>query len=200
MSELAVRYSARARQAEIVLATTASRLAPLVLVVAFIVMVALSLTATPRRTGDAHQYIAMALQLSRLRPPTLSPPESSDYRAWLESQPPDSGFPDGSLAIRQPALIRGDSQEFSHFWFYPLLVSPTIAIASAVGAHPLAAFTITNASLLGGALWTTFRAFGPLATLLVIASPLVWFIPRAQVEIFTVALLCLAMAAASRGR
>ncbi|MBW3631973.1 MAG: hypothetical protein KY456_02985 [Chloroflexi bacterium] len=182
------------------LVTITDRLALITVIITFIIAVALALAATPRRTGDAHQYIAMALQLSRLHPPSLSPAESSDYRAWLQSQPPEYGFPDGSRAVRQPALIRDDRQEFSHFWLYPLIVAPVTAVASAAGAHPLAAFSIINASLLGVALWTTVWTFGPIAALFVIASPIVWFIARAQVEIFTVALLCLAMAAASRGR
>ena len=54
--------------------------------------------------------------------------------------------------------------------------------------------------LLGAALWATARTFGSVPALLVIGSPLVWFLARAQVEIFTVSLLCLAMAAAARGR
>jgi hypothetical protein len=97
-------------------------------------------------------------------------------------------------------LVRGGRQEFSHFWFYPLLAVPATAVASAVGAHPLAGITVTNAALLGVALLTSGRTFGSIPTLLVLASPVVWFIGRAQVEIFTVAFLCLAMAAAARGR
>jgi hypothetical protein len=178
----------------------AGPLAPIMVAVTFVITVTLALAATPRRTGDAHQYIGMALQLSRLRPPSLSLAESSDYRTWLESQPPAYGFPDGSHAVHQPGLIRNGRQEFSHFWLYPLIVAPVTAVASAADAHPLAAFTITNASLLGVALWATLKAFGSITALSVIASPIVWFVGRAQVEIFTVALLCLAMAAASGGR
>ncbi len=201
MSAIVARSRVWARQAPYAtLVVNTNRLAPITVVVTFVIAVALALAATPRRTGDAHQYIAMALQLSHLRPPSLSPAESSDFEAWLESQPPEYGFPDGARAVRQPALIRDGRQEFSHFWLYPLLVAPATAITSAANVHPLAAFSITNALLLGVALWTTVRTFGSIAALLVIASPVVWFIARAQVEIFTVALLCLAMAAASRGR
>ncbi len=200
MSELVARFGLRARPSfQASLVSTIGRLGSIAVVVAFILASILALAATPRRTGDSHQYIAMALQLSRLRPPSLSLEDSSDFLAWLDAQPPASGFPDGSRAIRQPALIRGDRQEFSHFWFYPLLVAPATALGSAIGAHPLAAFTFTNASLLGIALWATLRTYGSLASLLIIASPIVWFIGRAQVEVFTVALLCLAMAGASRG-
>src|SRR5918994_4637539 len=142
----------------------------------------------------------MVLHLPHLPPPSLSPDEESAYRAWLQTQSQESGFPDGARAIRQPALVRDGRQEFSHFWIYPLLATPATGIATIVGAHPLVAFTITNALLLGAALWATARTFGSVPALLVIASPLVWFLARAQVEIFTVALLCLAMAAAVRGR
>ena len=177
-----------------------TRLAPIALCLAFVLTLTLSLSAIPHRTGDAHQYIAMALQLSQLGPPSLSPEEESAYSGWLQAQSSESGFPDGARAIRQPALIRGGRQEFSHFWLYPLLAAPTTGFATAVGAHPVAAFTITNTLLFGAALWVTARTFGSVPTLLIIGSPLVWFLARAQVEIFTVSLLSLAMAAATRGR
>lgn len=166
----------------------------------FAIIVALSLLAQPRRTGDAHQYLAMASQLAELRPPSFSPVEEADFRGWLEAQAADSGFPDGARAIRQPGLVRDGRQEFSHFWLFPLLVSPATRLVDLLGLHPIVAFTITNAMLLGTALLACSRVFGPLATLLLLASPLVWFVGKAQVEVFTVALLTLAMAAAARGR
>ena len=48
---------------------------------AFVLTVALSLSAIHRRTGDAHQYVAMALQLSQLHPPSLSP-DNDDRQLW----------------------------------------------------------------------------------------------------------------------
>jgi hypothetical protein len=179
---------------------TAARLASIALCFAFVLTIGLSLAATPRRTGDAHQYIAMALQLSQLRLPSLSPQEEARYRDWLAAHPVASGFPDGADAVRQPSLFRDNRQEFSHFWGYPLLVAPLMAAASVTGAHPLAAFAITNAALLAAALWAVVHVFGPIPALLLLASPLIWFVGRAQVEVFTVSLLCLALAAAARGR
>ncbi|MCC7022174.1 MAG: hypothetical protein IT338_05070 [Thermomicrobiales bacterium] len=166
----------------------------------FALVVALSLLAPPRRTGDAHQYLAMAGQLAHLRPPSLSPAEEAEFGAWLEAQAIDSGFPDGARAIRQPALVHEGRQEFSHFWVFPLIVAPATGLSTLLGLHSILAFTITNALLLAAALHACARAFGPLATLLLLASPLVWFVGRAQVEVFTVALLALAMAAAARGQ
>src|SRR5215217_7795162 len=63
VSEFVVRFCAGAHQSpRISLVTIAGRLAPIAVIDAFVVTVALSMAATPRRTGDAHQYIAMTLQ------------------------------------------------------------------------------------------------------------------------------------------
>jgi hypothetical protein len=163
-------------------------------------IIVLSFTAQPRRTGDAHQYLAMALLLSEVRPPSLDPVDAASITTWFASQPAVSGFPDGARAIRQPSLIRYGRQEFSHVWMYPLLAAPLISLAAAVGAHPIVAFTAMNAFLLGAAVWAVSRVFGTLAAFAILASPLVWFVARAQVEVFTVSLLCLAMVAAASSR
>jgi hypothetical protein len=173
---------------------------PFSVVAALAVVVALSLTAIPRRTGDAQQYLAMAMQLSHARPPSLDAGTAAQYLAWLEAQPAASGFPDGARAVRQPALIRDGRQEFSHFWLYPLLTVPAMVVTDTLGAHPLVAFILTNAVLLVMALSFVARVFGLPSALLLLASPLVWFVARAQVEVFTLSLLCLAMAAAATGR
>lgn len=178
----------------------ASRMMTLVLGTALVLVTLLSLAAPPRRTGDAHQYLVMALQLSQLRPPSLSAAEESHYQAWFISEPASSGFPDGARAIRQPALVREGRQEFSHFWLYPLIATPAVLLTNALAVHPLSAFVITNALLFGASLWAAARAFNPLAAWVILASPLIWFVGRAQVEIFTVSLLALSMAATMRRR
>lgn len=188
------------RRAHASVAIDATNAGVALLSIAFVLTLAISLTASPRRTGDAHQYIAMALQFAEWRPPSLSRGDEATFRNWLESQPVESGFPDGSRAVRQPGLIRDDRQEFSHFWVYPLLATPALVLSSALGAHPLVAFTITNALLFGVALVAATRVFGALAALFVLASPVIWFLPRAQVELFTLSLLLLAIAAAASGK
>lgn len=179
---------------------TMRQVASICLMAAVILVLSLSLLMAPRRTGDAHQYLVMAMQLAQLRPPSLAPSEEEAYRDWFTAQPGAYGFPDGARALRQPALIAKERQEFSHFWFYPLLATPTLKITEVLGGHPLAAFAVTNALLLAAALWVAARAFNPLAALLVLASPLPWFVGRAQVEVFTLSMLTLVMAAAARRR
>jgi hypothetical protein len=75
-----------------------------------------------------------------------------------------------------------------------------MVMTETAGAHPIIAFTLANAAILGAALWASARVFGPVIALLILATPVIWFVARAQVEVFTVALLSLAMAAAATGR
>lgn len=166
---------------------------------ALVVVVLLGARAPAQRTGDAHQYHAMAGALADLRPPALTSGETAAYKAWLGSQPVASGFPSGVPAVDQPALVRGERQEFSHFWVYPLLAAPFVAAGDALGLHRADAFLAANALMLGSAVWAIGRWSRPVVALLLLGSPLVWFVDKAQVEVFTVASLALAMVAAGRG-
>ncbi len=168
--------------------------------IAFALVLGLSVFSAPRRTGDAHQYIAMGLQLSRLQSPSLSPAEETAYRSWLEAQSAESGFPNSAPAVRQPALVAGGRQEFSHFWFFPLLAAPLLVLTDQFGLHPLTAFTLLNGILLTAALAAIVQVFSALPALAILASPLAWFVARAQVEVFSFTFLTLAIAAAARGR
>ena len=76
--------------------------------------------------------------------------------------------------MRQPALIRDDRQELSHFWVYPLLTAPVMVMSDALGAHPLLAFVLTNAALLTAAVLVVTRVFGVSSALMLLASPLGW--------------------------
>lgn len=167
---------------------------------AFGLMLVAAALAPLLRTGDAHQYYAMAIALSEQRPPALTGDEVEAYKAWLQSQPAASGFASSVRAVDQPPLIVDGRQEFSHFWLYPLLAVPAIALTTQVDLHPGYAFVAVNAILLGLALWQVQRAYSAVVSLLLLASPLIWFVNKAQVEVFTFSLLCIAMAQARRGR
>lgn len=166
---------------------------------ALLVVVVLGVRAPAQRTGDAHQYHAMAWALADLRPPALTSGEAAAYKAWLGSQPLASGFPGGVPAVDQPALVSGGRQEFSHFWVYPLLAAPFVALVDGQGPHRADAFLILNALLLAVAVWAIGRWSRLVVALLLLGSPLVWFVDKAQVEVFTFASLALAMVAAGRG-
>lgn len=167
---------------------------------AFGVLLLVAALAPIARTGDAHQYYAMATALADRRPPSLTAAEVERFKAWLFQQPVESAFAAAERAVDQPPLIVDGRQEFSHFWLYPLLAAPIIALMDALTLHPGYAFLMVNAGLLGLALWTVQRAFSPVVALLLLASPVIWFVNKAQVEVFTFSLLAIAMAQARQGR
>lgn len=171
----------------------ADRLASMALVVAFAVVAVASLAAPVRRTGDAQQYVAMATALGHGQPPSLSPSEVATFKQWMAAQPAASGYPDAQSAIDQGNLKAAGRQEFSHFWAYPLLAAPFVRLAEAASLPRGVGFTVANLLLLGAALAFVARTTRPAVALAMLASPLVWFVSKAQVEIFTVALLAIAI-------
>jgi hypothetical protein len=179
-------------------AVRVDRLARRAVWVAYGVILVLSLRAPLLRTGDAQQYVAMADALAHLRPPSLTPAEVASFKAWLASQPAMSYYPDAIHAIDQGNLRADGRQEFSHFWLYPLAAAPFVAGAEALGLHPGYGLFAANAFLLAGALLALGRAARPAVALLLLATPALWFVNKAQVEIFTFSLLTIAVCRAMR--
>ena len=169
------------------------RLSGVALIVAFAVVAVASLAAPVRRTGDAQQYVAMAAALSHGQPPALTPSEVTEFKQWMADQPAASGYPDAQAAIDQGNLKADGRQEFSHFWAYPLVAAPFVRLAEAMNLPLGVGFTITNLLVLGIALACVARATHPTVALFLLASPLVWFVNKAQVEVFTVALISVAV-------
>lgn len=139
-----------------------------------------------RRVGDAAEYVAMGVNLARRSPPSLSGAELSRVGIFF---PGDDGF-----ELTMPEYRGHDGrQDFPHFWFYPMLAAPFARIAMAVGAHPIYGFIAVNLLLLFcavTALWTQLPLAG---VLLLSASPILWWVDKAHTEVFTFALLTMAM-------
>ena len=175
------------------------RLSSVALAVAFAVVAVASLAAPVRRTGDAQQYVAMAAALGHGQPPSLTPAEVTAFKQWMAAQPAASGYPDAQAAIDQGNLKADGRQEFSHFWVYPLVAAPFVRLAEAMNLPLGVGFTITNLVLLGIAFAFIARVTHPSVALFLLASPLVWFVSKAQVETFTVALIGVAACLMLRG-
>jgi hypothetical protein len=134
--------------------------------------------STPRRVGDGAEYVAMALNLSRARPPALSIDEKRALGARLVATP---GFEDSPLD--QP-LVGGDGrQDFPHFWLYSLLVSPLLAVGDALGLHPNRAFTVFNVTLVLLLAWALIKDQQTLGAGLLVAGPLLWWVDKAHAEV-----------------
>ncbi|HXY39469.1 MAG TPA: hypothetical protein VEQ10_07360, partial [Vicinamibacteria bacterium] len=145
-----------------------------------------------RVVGDGHEYVAMAVNLATGRPPALSDGE----REQLESE---MGWSPGVLSALpgRAALVGADGrQDFYHFWLYPALTVPAVAVARAVGGRVLAAFAATNLALLVLATLAVQRRAGPAALAVLFASPLLWWVDKPHPEVFFVAVVAAALALA----
>ena len=148
----------------------------------------LALDSHPRIVGDGQEYVAMAWNLARGRPPGLSEPERASLERSLSLR-------EGELSEGREALVGPDGrQDFHHFWLYSLVVAPSLSAVGAAGGPPLVAFTLTNALLLVLAAVVVHLRLGPGATLVLFGGPLVWWLDKPHPEIFLVALLSVALA------
>jgi hypothetical protein len=161
------------------------RAAVLVTCVVMTYYIALVAESSPRRVGDGHEYIAMARQLSALRPASVSRRDIDTVAGEMAALP---GY--GPTDLREPTLVAADGrQDFHHFWLYPLAVAPVLAVVRATGLHWNHAFTIVNITLLAVFAWCALSTLGTSATILLACSPIIWWIDKAHIEVFNFALL-----------
>ncbi len=152
---------------------------------AVLILILLALSASSRRvTGDGPEYLLMTERLASGRGPAV-PIEIATRAGVYDSQ----------------LIDRHGQQEMWHFWFFPLCVAPVLAVTTAAGGSPLWAFTIFNAMLLWIGVVIVRRRFGVLAAIFVGLSPIIWWIDKPQVEVFTFIWLllgCIALQSPSR--
>jgi len=140
-----------------------------------------------RPVGDSGEYVAMALAIGSNLRPSLSPGQLA------------------AISARFPQLLTGrldeekfraadGRQEFPHFWFYSLLAAPFVSAAIAAGLSPLAGFAVLNVLLLSGAAFVVSQRASASAALIVLAGAIFWWVDKAHTEVFTVAMLSVAMA------
>jgi len=142
----------------------------------------------PRRVGDAGEYVAMALNLSRGAPPALSASELATTTQRLTSTPGFAGTP-----LQCPLVGRDGRQDFVHPWLYSLLAAPLVSIADRVGIHLNYAFAMLNLLLVALLCWWLIRNGFSAAATLVAAGPLLWWIDKAHTEVFMFVTLAFAM-------
>ncbi len=81
-----------------------------------------------------------------------------------------------------------------HFWLYSALASPLVRAASVVGLNPLLGFALLNAILLTLACAVVVPRVGRAAGVLLMVSPILWWLDKAHTEAFTFALLAIGFA------
>jgi len=142
------------------------------LLVAFgLLLLALLATSRPARVGDAREYLAMAMNLARLSPPSLSQGDITRAENHLDALH-FTGLP---LTI---AALRGADgrQDFFHFWFYPAFGVPGIWLTRLLGLHPNYAFATLNVLMYLAALWLVSSRAPWWVTAVTFCSPVLWWI------------------------
>jgi len=155
-------------------------------VVYLVLLVTLAASSTQRRVGDGHEYLAMALNLSRMHPPAISDVEMRDIERTFTSL--GSGF-EGISLVNPDLRGRDGRQDLIHFWLYPLLAAPWIWVARGLAFPVNAAFTFVNILFLVGALWIVSNHVRRDVALLLFVGPIIWWVDKGHTEAFTFALL-----------
>jgi hypothetical protein len=147
-------------------------------------LVAATMDSTPRRVGDGFEYMAMARNLARLAPPSVSAEEATALTGDMAARG-DSTW-DGEVL---PTLAGADGRhDFPHFWMYSLLAAPLVAVAEETGADLPRAFTLVNLLLMLGVCALLVRANAGLVAVL-FAALMLWWIDKAHAEVFFAALV-----------
>jgi hypothetical protein len=153
-----------------------------------LLLLVLIATSRPQRVGDAREYLAIAMNLARLRSPALSLADIVRIERRLE-QLHFTGLP--LAQFRQLRDVNG-RQDFFHFWFYPALAVPGIWLTAITGLNPNYGFVALNVLLFLGALWVVSTRLAWWLTAVVFCSPVLWWIDKSHTEVFTFSLLAVA--------
>ncbi len=167
---------------------------PILLALGYVTLLAVQVyIGQPTRVGDGDEYMAMSLRMAEGKAPAPLVSELDDLYAQLGALSGGWGIPG---EFDRPGLVSDrDTQEFPHFWVYSLLATPFVWIANAVGIHPNYGFAALNVILLSVSATVLLRRTSPAVALLLMASPIVWWVDKAHTEAFTFALLALAFVA-----
>ncbi len=148
------------------------------------------------RSGDSLEYVSMLVSWAEFGRPYVT----SDSIKTMEKrlgQAPELGESPFFKSFRErfPSLLtNGTEMDLPHFWLYSL--------AAAVFYHPLKllsldiglAFMLLHLLIVAAGFLVVRKALGRAAglclLLIIVFSPLIWFVNKVHVELFTVVLVC----------
>lgn len=143
-----------------------------------LVLATLLAQSTPRRIGDADEYIAVAASLSRFERPALKRADREKY----------------GVSFRQLTGADG-RQDMLHFWIYPAAAAMPLRLAVRLGGDPAEAFAAVNVALLLGAAVVARRRLHWTSLWLLFAGPVIWWADKVHTEVFTFSLVTIAVCA-----
>jgi hypothetical protein len=146
------------------------------------------------RSGDSLEYVAMLVSWAESGRPYVTSDSAKlmELRLGQAPGPGEDAFFAG-LETRFPALLKnGTEMDLPHFWLYSLAASVFYYPVRLFSLNIGLAFMLLHVLLVAGGFFVVRRALGPTAgvclLLLVFFSPLIWFVNKVHVELFTVVL------------
>lgn len=158
------------------------------------------------RVGDGSEYYAMFYAWDAGQRPWMDTAANAAYDKL------QSGSEVVGLVTRQwfyeafSELRVGDTTDFNHFWFYSLLAVICQKLALLVGLKLSihASFLMLHALLLGGATAAAYHYYrwrgAAVMLLMILGSPLLWYLDKVHTEPFTLCLLLVGMMQMHRKR
>ncbi|MED0738689.1 hypothetical protein [Aneurinibacillus thermoaerophilus] len=153
-----------------------------------IVCLTLSLTVSPRITGDGREYLGMVISITNHFTPNLTDEDLSE-RESVERENHIT-FPQGEDYAGYFKDLNDDYYSY-HFWFYSLVCSIPYFFLDIFDLNPLKTFQLTNTLLLLLLIWwilyrTSFNYRTKLWLLIsVILSPVCFYISWSHPEVFS---------------
>ncbi len=149
--------------------------------------------------GDGSEYYAMEIAWAKTHKPYMNADSWASYGDFVSSNSVSGLEPEEQLRNKFPALRRGNTADFNHFWAYPLAAS---VFELAFPGHIHAAFLLLHSALLSfmlAACWKLHGKSGLITAFVLVAfSPTFWFINKVHTEWWTVTLTISAVAAATQ--
>ncbi|OGD19311.1 MAG: hypothetical protein A2W03_18445 [Candidatus Aminicenantes bacterium RBG_16_63_16] len=148
------------------------------------------------RSGDSLEYVAMLVSWAEFGRPyvTSESIEVMERRLGQAPAPGDNAF-FKSLKERFPSLLKnGAEMDLPHFWLYSLAASVFYHPARWLSLNIGLAFMLLHLLVVLAGFLAVRRALGRAAglclLLIILGSPLVWFVNKVHVELISVILAC----------
>ncbi len=151
------------------------------------------------RVGDGMEYYSMLFNLASDFVPFGTKESFSLYDNYV-NQTENMGFYSSDLLSSAFSIFsnnEGNEIDYPHFWFFSLLAVPFYWVLNLLGLDIGLAFTFVNLLCLIFVLKVAKSNYNSLgvtaAILIIISSPIIWYVNKAHTEFFTVTLMMAAV-------
>ncbi len=153
-------------------------------------------TLQPVRTGDGTEYLLTTVAFGETYQPFITQRVIDRYNELLQREPLKEAFPFSSQHL--PTSFYGSpipnraglTYEPLHFWFLGLLTAPYYWLTQHVGLNFAHSYTLLFVTLWLTMVLVAYRSAGVFggiaATVIVVLSPVLWFVNKPQTEFLTI--------------